>query len=128
MSFDQRPARATRRLNSLSAPGPDDAANKPVAPSRTAASPARLGLVFLVCCGLGAGIVTAALYGLLPALDPIILPVLPTHFLPSRSEERRVGKECVSTCRSRWWPYHSKKKTYLYKRTMQATIKQTHTI
>src|SRR3546814_13060728 len=27
-----------------------------------------------------------------------------------RSEERRVGKECVSTCRSRWWPYHSKNK------------------
>src|SRR3546814_12622848 len=25
---------------------------------------------------------------------------------PSRSEERRVGKECVSTCRSRWSPYH----------------------
>src|SRR3546814_15304443 len=25
-----------------------------------------------------------------------------------RSEERRVGKECVSTCRSRWSPYHSK--------------------
>src|SRR3546814_14779075 len=24
----------------------------------------------------------------------------------SRSEERRVGKECVSTCRSRWWPLH----------------------
>src|SRR3546814_3220056 len=24
----------------------------------------------------------------------------------SRSEERRVGKECVSTCRSRWSPYH----------------------
>src|SRR3546814_17414587 len=24
----------------------------------------------------------------------------------NRSEERRVGKECVSTCRSRWWPYH----------------------
>src|SRR3546814_11348043 len=23
-----------------------------------------------------------------------------------RSEERRVGKECVSTCRSRWAPYH----------------------
>src|SRR3546814_13429148 len=29
---------------------------------------------------------------------------------PSRSEERRVGKECVSTCRSRWSPYHYKKK------------------
>src|SRR3546814_8112816 len=26
--------------------------------------------------------------------------------LPGRSEERRVGKECVSTCRSRWSPYH----------------------
>src|SRR6056297_3914612 len=26
-----------------------------------------------------------------------------------RSEERRVGKECVSTCRSRWSPPHSKK-------------------
>src|SRR3546814_15701253 len=25
--------------------------------------------------------------------------------LPARSEERRVGKECVSTCRSRWSPY-----------------------
>src|SRR3546814_13434586 len=24
----------------------------------------------------------------------------------ARSEERRVGKECVSPCRSRWWPYH----------------------
>src|SRR3546814_21197984 len=28
----------------------------------------------------------------------------------ARSEERRVGKECVSTCRSRWSPYHEKKK------------------
>src|SRR3546814_14411315 len=27
---------------------------------------------------------------------------IPVH----RSEERRVGKECVSTCRSRWSPYH----------------------
>src|SRR3546814_6804516 len=26
--------------------------------------------------------------------------------LEGRSEERRVGKECVSTCRSRWSPYH----------------------
>src|SRR3546814_19177057 len=30
---------------------------------------------------------------------------------PFRSEERRVGKECVSTCRSRWSPYHQKKTT-----------------
>src|SRR3546814_12622338 len=28
----------------------------------------------------------------------------PAHV--DRSEERRVGKECVSTCRSRWSPYH----------------------
>src|SRR6056297_3872480 len=28
----------------------------------------------------------------------------------TRSEERRVGKECVSTCRSRWAPYQLKKK------------------
>src|SRR3546814_14536721 len=27
-------------------------------------------------------------------------------FFAERSEERRVGKECVSTCRSRWSPYH----------------------
>src|SRR3546814_18919917 len=27
-------------------------------------------------------------------------------FVPQRSEERRVGKECVRTCRSRWSPYH----------------------
>src|SRR3546814_11615655 len=35
---------------------------------------------------------------------------LPDHARPnlswSRSEERRVGKECASTCRSRWSPYH----------------------
>src|SRR5438132_11221360 len=30
----------------------------------------------------------------------------PQHIIPSRSEERRVGKEC----RSRWSPYHEKKK------------------
>src|SRR3546814_16835426 len=28
---------------------------------------------------------------------------------PPRSEERRVGKECVSTCSSRWSTYHEKK-------------------
>src|SRR3546814_506634 len=31
---------------------------------------------------------------------------------PNRSEERRVGKECVSTCRSRWSPSHKKKKQH----------------
>ena len=28
------------------------------------------------------------------------------HFYADRSEERRVGKECLSVCRSRWSPYH----------------------
>src|SRR3546814_4693977 len=42
---------------------------------------------------------------------PTIVPRL-GHEYPTdiervrRSEERRVGKECVSTCRSRWSPYH----------------------
>src|SRR3546814_15052080 len=35
------------------------------------------------------------------AIDPRALTVT-----ADRSEERRVGKECVSTCRSRWSPYH----------------------
>src|SRR3546814_2291038 len=30
----------------------------------------------------------------------------PAWHAGGRSEERRVGKECVSTCRSRWSPYH----------------------
>src|SRR3546814_13689841 len=30
----------------------------------------------------------------------------PSQLIGVRSEERRVGKECVSTCRSRWSPYH----------------------
>src|SRR3546814_16630950 len=31
---------------------------------------------------------------------------IPMRNCTVRSEERRVGKECVSTCRSRWSPYH----------------------
>src|SRR3546814_16497138 len=35
------------------------------------------------------------------------LPEWPIAFFSiTRSEERRVGTECVSTCRSRWSPYH----------------------
>src|SRR3546814_19916476 len=38
---------------------------------------------------------------------PILLrPVDHRAAFGVRSEERRVGKECVSTCRSRWSPYH----------------------
>src|SRR3546814_20902164 len=42
--------------------------------------------------------------------------------VPSRrSEERRVGKECVSTCRSRWSPYHTKKKITKHRSELQTT-------
>src|SRR3546814_13138743 len=37
--------------------------------------------------------------------------VVRSVFEDARSEERRVGKECVSTCRSRWSPYHYKTTT-----------------
>src|SRR3546814_11760719 len=37
-----------------------------------------------------------------------------SHAHPTRSEERRVGQECVSTCRSRWSPYHYKHKHTTY--------------
>src|SRR3546814_3737665 len=37
-----------------------------------------------------------------PGPQMIVLPA----GIWARSEERRVGKECVSTCRSRWSPYH----------------------
>src|SRR3546814_1959051 len=45
--------------------------------------------------------------------------ILPSHVtvLGTRSEERRVGKECVSTCRSRGWPFHSKKQIHTHLRT-----------
>src|SRR3546814_14192274 len=41
--------------------------------------------------------------------------------IPQRSEERRVGKECVSTCRSRWSPYHEKKNVNRYTLTTRYT-------
>src|SRR3546814_4020939 len=63
--------------------------------------------------GYGAGLYPAA------AVGPGHVAIGSGHLHPSaapsliyfrafgwRSEERRVGKECVSTCRSRWSPYH----------------------
>src|SRR3546814_7262514 len=46
-----------------------------------------------------------------PQAEDLTRPALPGHRNSRqrrliRSEERRVGKECVSTCRSRWSPYH----------------------
>ena len=39
-------------------------------------------------------------------LVPIVYQKIPPMPQPFRSEERRVGKECTSWCRSRWSPYH----------------------
>src|SRR3546814_7085154 len=36
----------------------------------------------------------------------IRVPMNPRNAAAGRSEERREGKECVSTCRYRWSPYH----------------------
>src|SRR3546814_8507673 len=40
--------------------------------------------------------------------DPAAIMIASAYALGARDrwEERRVGQECVSTCRSRWWPYH----------------------
>ena len=43
--------------------------------------------------------------GILDRFDSILFNAV-VVFYYLRSEERRVGKECVSTCRSRWSPYH----------------------
>src|SRR3546814_20940111 len=57
-----------------------------------------------------------------PCASPGVLPAV-------RSEERRVGKECVSPCRSRWSPYHYKKKQAEINKHEegQKTRKQTNT-
>src|SRR3546814_14043467 len=51
-----------------------------------------------------------------------ILTPAATGEAPHRSEERRVGKECVSTCRSRWSPYHEKKNISQQQRVVTSTI------
>src|SRR3546814_18100079 len=45
-------------------------------------------------------------YGVLAVYFALLQLLLGVAALRFRSEERRVGKECVSTCRSRWSPYH----------------------
>src|SRR3546814_20503462 len=89
-------------------------------------------------CGYGCSQTSAAQPGADPGLtNPARSCVLccvptksapaPVHAQPShavdqlnrRSEERRVGKECVSTCSSRWCPYHKKKKKH--RRTIRNT-------
>src|SRR3546814_4561400 len=53
--------------------------------------------------GLGLGIHVEAVRD---AVAPDVVDQSLLHVGIVRSEERRVGNECVSTCRSRWSPYH----------------------
>src|SRR3546814_13907763 len=58
----------------------------------------------LVLTGVAIEVACLALLTVWPAAPlPLAVVVL---FAFSRSEARRVGQECVSTCRSRWSPYH----------------------
>src|SRR3546814_17188428 len=74
---------------------------------------------------IGSGLAAFVSYGMLNWIPAFLmrtqrmpLDAMATWFGPAagitfgigRSEERRVGKECVSTCRSRWSPVHYKKK------------------
>src|SRR3546814_16483636 len=45
-----------------------------------------------------------------------------------RSEERRVGKECVSRCKSRWTPYHARKNISKTKTNDESTNSKRYTI
>src|SRR3546814_11965572 len=86
-----------------------DATTGRPAPSRPALGALRLVLNFIapyrwmaVGAGISLVVAAAAVLGIGQAIRRVIDV--------GRSEERRVGKECVSTCRSRWSPYHYKKK------------------
>src|SRR3546814_11811495 len=73
-----------------------------------------IGLAGLGITGLIPAWARSGSPGLAPTLptlsgEDIHLQIANTHF--TRSAGRRVGRECVSTCRYRWTPYHYKKKT-----------------
>src|SRR3546814_19109654 len=61
------------------------------------------GAIFLICLGAFYPILISTTHGA-RSLDLNLLRA--AQMMGARSEERRVGKECVSTCRSRWSPYH----------------------
>src|SRR3546814_15368177 len=80
-----------------------------VAPLGTALTETQLGLIWrmvpvpILCFDGDTAGQKAAMRAAMRAL-PLLRPGFSLAF--ARSEERRVGKECVSTCRSRWSPYH----------------------
>src|SRR3546814_13741337 len=79
--------------------------------------PARLAIVLLLCLSnaaieiIDAFVIFAVGQGVRPArlvsqLEQLMTKLARPILRTSRSEERRVGKECVSTGRFRWSPYH----------------------
>src|SRR3546814_14232129 len=66
---------------------------------------AAFGLAFELAPAFGALVVFGALAIIVAFVEDARTRPIET-FIPPRSEERRVGKECVSTCRSRWSPDH----------------------
>src|SRR3546814_12952136 len=65
----------------------------------------------LLLCGLATRFSAGALLVMTLVIQIFVFPDAwwPVH----KSEERRVGKEGVRTCRCRWWPDHLKNKTQL---------------
>src|SRR3546814_5932667 len=57
-------------------------------------------------CSTGKPVLVARLPGSSRRFDSFFAGLEKKGLIQWRSEERRVGKECVSTCRSRWSPYH----------------------
>src|SRR3546814_19568032 len=56
--------------------------------------------------------------------EDVVLDAVDRLLVIIRSEERRVGKECVSTCRTRWSRYHYKKKKITYISTKVIRFKE----
>src|SRR3546814_6051104 len=79
-----------------------DGARIPV--SRFSAPRLEVELAFVLGKRLGGKNVT--IYDVLDATAYVTPAMEIIDYRTERSEERRVGKECVSTCRSRWSPYH----------------------
>src|SRR3546814_3280820 len=73
---------------------------------QTCALPISFGAAcFVAVAGLMGFVVTTSAW----AAEELNLYSARHYQTDERSGERRVGKECVSTCRSRWSPYHYKK-------------------
>src|SRR3546814_3597440 len=70
----------------------------------TIAVPVVLLGTFGVLAAFGYSINTLTMFGMVLAIGLLVDDAIVV--VENRSEERRVGKECVSTCRSRWSPYH----------------------